>query len=652
MTGVVFLRMKTVSITAPDLRSCNAAGFGVFFALSFLAGFSRFLFLPFRNEFSSFFLIAAFLLLAAIGSSFLPRRKSSFRFHEFLLFALLANVICLFLLRRHVEPVYFAAFFFLIGGRIAGYLRRQVFSGATFTASCLGGAAAGMLVCALAVPHCSGEQLRCPAAALVLLVFLIQIILISKQKTAVSLKILLILAWLLLQIQFYLLYEPAAPDSGERLKFSSAELKPALVVQSLLQPNRNNLKVMFIGDSVQVIRQLSDVQLVRKLVAVPLKDGTGLYHKLNSESEDFDLILIQMPLPDSLYGERFYSVKFSQILKDRLQPDGVLAVWLPEEMLLCRKNHLRELYGTTGVIFSQVFPNVKPADDEPLFLLCGSNNLTVDPEELNRRAMELLADSKSIPRNAFLMNTRDERIDLERDFRVCMRHSGGLDGIGDRLLRNNIRRLPGIDWALQGGLWDQLQGILIYFLAGLTILILLIRYFISGGPDIKQIFLSWENGFYTGLTILLFLLPFQQHSGRLYRDWMLLGVILLLSALAGTCLGRLHRSMPLLLKLLPGLSLLLPLCGFAFLNGYAPETPVFYAITAFIGITSGLIGRIIRAELAPTIAGVSAGLLLGLILVWLPYGIIPAVILAILVRIPPASPEKLQKIFDKPVKKG
>ena len=112
------------------------------------------------------------------------------------------------------------------------------------------------------------------------------------------------------------------------------------------------------------------------------------------------------------------------------------------------------------------------------------------------------------------------------------------------------------------------------------------------------------------------------------------------------------RRMPLVLKILPGLSLLLPLCGFAFLHGYAPETPVFYAISAFIGLTSGLIGRIIRAELPPTLTGFSAGLLLGPVLLWLPYGIIPAAALAILVRIPPASPENLQKIFDKRVKKG
>ena len=61
---------------------------------------------------------------------------------------------------------------------------------------------------------------------------------------------------------------------------------------------------------------------------------------------------------------------------------------------------------------------------------------------------------------------------------------------------------------------------------------------------------------------MLFLLPFQQYSGRLYRDWMLLGSILLLSALAGISLGGLNRRMPLVLKILPGLSLLLPLCGF------------------------------------------------------------------------------------------
>ena len=120
------------------------------------------------------------------------------------------------------------------------------------------------------------------------------------------------------------------------------------------------MKILLIGDNSAMIRLLNN-PLTRKLSSLSMNTGTDIYRKLNAEADDFDLIVLQLPMPQSLYAERLYSVRFCQLLKDHLADDGILAVWLPEELLSCRKNYLSELYGSAGAVLSKVFPQVIPS---------------------------------------------------------------------------------------------------------------------------------------------------------------------------------------------------------------------------------------------------------------------------------------------------
>ena len=155
--------------------------------------------------------------------------------------------------------------------------------------------------------------------------------------------------------------------------------------------------------------------------------------------------------------------------------------------------------------------------------------------------------------------------------------------------------------------------------------------------------MTWENGIYTGLVVILFLIPYQQYTGRLSRDWILLIGFLLLAGACGMLFSAPAHRFPLLMKLLLGLTLLLPLCGFAFLQGCSPEPLIFYAAMGYTGLTAGAVYADIRAEIPIIPAGLAAGLILGIILFWLPGGIFFAMILAVLARIPPVSSEFLRK---------
>ena len=641
--------MKALSAVSAGQQKMIAAGWLISFSIAFLLGSGRHLFEPFSNEFYSLLQIALYLFCFSLGARLQPNRKNHYAVSEQLLFAVLIDLIVWYLLRRPDWTAFTMPLLFLISGRITGHLRNRMISSRHFSMICIGGAAAGMLAFFLLNNRISPPVMRGLFLGLLLPPILIPCWQIGHLKTSNWIKVLLILVWLLIPAQY--LKSPAVRRDFRSAAVSSEDgtestVKPAAVVQALLQPNRNNLKILLIGDNRAMIRLLNN-PLTRKLSTLSMNTGTDIYRKLNAEADDFDLIVLQLPMPQSLYAERLYSVRFCQLLKDHLAEDGVLAVWLPEELLSCRKNYLSELYGSAGAVFSKVFPQVKPACSDSMVLLCGGSNLTNSPAVLNVRAEKLLGDTDLLPEKAFLMSTEEEQMENERFFRSEMFRSGGQDSRMCSLLWNAIRNQPLLDRTMLGGLMDQLRSRLLFLLAIAAAALAVLRYFCSGGIRSKRVWMTWENGIYTGLAAMLFLIPYQQYTGRLSRDWVLLTGFFLLSGFCGCLLSLRRHQSPLLMKLLLGLTLLLPLCGLAFLQGYSPEPLVFYAVMDCIGFTAGVVIGDIRAEISLIPAGLAAGLLLGILLFWLPGGTFFAMILAILTRIPPVSSENLQKQFDK-----
>ncbi len=641
--------MKALSAVSAGQQKIIAAGWLVSFSIAFLLGSDSHLFEPFSNEFYSLLLIALYLSCFSFGALMQPKRKNPHAVSEQLCFGVLIDLLVWYLLRRPDWTAFTMPLLFLSAGRITGHLRNRAISSRHLSISCIGGAAAGMLAFFLLNNRISPPVMSGLFLGALLPPILIPCWQIGHLKTSNWIKALLILIWLLIPAQYLKSsavcrdFCPSAvsSDGGKEIT-----VKPAAVIQALLQPDRNNLKILLIGDDGAMIRLLNN-PLTRKLSSLSMNTGTDIYRKLNAEADDFDLIVLQLPMPRSLYAERLYSVRFCQLLKDHLTDNGVLAVWLPEELLSCRKNYLSELYGSAGAVLSQVFPQVKPACSDSMVLLCGGSSLTNSPAALNARAERLLADTNLLPEKAFLMSTEEEQKENERFFRAEIFRSGGQDSKMCSLLWNAIRNQPLLDRTMLGGLMDQLRSRLLFLFAILVAALAVLRYFCSGGIRSKRVWMTWENGIYTGLTAMLFLIPYQQYTGRLSRDWVLLTGFFLLSGFCGSLLSLRRHQSPLPVKLLAGLTLLLPLCGLAFLNGYSPEPLVFYAVIGCIGFTAGAIIGDIRADIPLIPAGLAVGLLLGILLFWLPGGTFFAMILAILTRIPPASSENLQKQFDK-----
>ena len=647
--------MKTSSAIASAQQKMLAAVFGIFFAAAVFLCLGKKLFPPLGNEFDFFFRIA---LAAGIFSlSFLaaPNRKRSGAAAQFLFILLLDLAVFLFLRKR---PVCCFRFFIPLApaGWIAGMLRNRIVDSFKFSIAGWGGMTSGVILCWFLSIHWEVFfSVWMFAAALVIMLWIV-FRMTGKFRFPVTARAVLMILWLL-PIPFFAGFQTGQGKSSQTDGVlpplgSNAEttfLRPSLVAEAGLQPDKKDLKILLLGDDKQILEQLRIFPLTRKLVSVSLRCGSDLYRLLNALPEDFDLIVLLAPCPDSLAAERFYSIRFYQLLRDRLLPHGVLTVWLPEDALVCRKKYVMSLYGSAGASLQQVFPLVKPADRDSLMLLCGENNVTNSPDELNRRGEKLLRDSAAFPEGVFLMNTGEEIQEQERIFRLeSLRAAGSCSRAKHRneLMRNWIRSHPYLDRTAVGDLLDCLRKYLLFFLIGLTVVLLAVRYFCSGRIEQKRKWLSQENGLFTGLVMIGLMTSFQQSSGRLSGDWLLLSAILLLAFFCGVAVSAGRHPRP-VWKTLLALSLLLPLCGLDFLSGNALDPLHIYPLTGYAGCTAGMISRELRSEIPMTMLGFAAGLILGSVLYWLPGGTVFAVVLAVLVRIPPIAAENLQKIFEK-----
>ena len=432
----------------------------------------------------------------------------------------------------------------------------------------------------------------------------------------------------------------------ENQKLSSGrEIIPAEIAMSGLQPACKDLNVLTVCANRHLTDGLAAFPLTRKLLAVSSMDSTGLYRLLGHAAGEFDLIVLELPMPDNLYALRMYSPENLLKIRQALSEDGVLAVFLPDDVPLDPAGlHRRSgLHDLTGKTLKTIFPSVKRAGGELPLLFCGGENVTNSPEELNRRARELKLMPAYLPDDAFSLLPPPENQTPQADI--------GFQGLG--LMWEVIRKNLLIDRMGLGELLDRIWSVLLPGLTGILILLLVIRYFFSGGTANKRNWLSLENGLYLGLTAVLLLVPYQLNTGRLDPDWLSLTGIFLIAAFAGMLASAGHRHSKLLQKLLLGVSLLAPWCGLAFLHGYyLPDPLVYYALAGYVGYTSGMIAADIRSEPPVILAGFGIGLLLGILLCWLPDGAVWAPVLAVLCRIPPLAAENLQKQFEKSPGRG
>ena len=535
-------------------------------------------------------------------------------------------------------PLFGWAFFCVTVGLFAGELRQYVVRPVHYHLSCLAGAAAGVMFTWLLRLR---PGLIGPNRVLFLMLFILLWVIFRRIWQWKCGRLVRIVSMILWGICIVCPCGRLAPLHLHQDTAGKCRITPAEIAMSGLQPARKDLNILIVSDSPQLTDEMGAFPLTRKLLAVSPRNIAGLSRLLDHAAGEFDLIMLELPAPDNLYALRMYSAENLDKIRQALDEDGVLAVLLPDDVLLKSDRHRRfGLHDLTGSILKTVFPSVKSAGGDFPILFCGGPNVTDSPKELNRRAREFKLMPSYLPDGAFFLLPPPE---TPPGVQVDKEHHG-LDQMWQVIRKQDSM----INRTELGSLLDRIRNILLPILICILILVLVVRYFFSGGTDNKRTWLSLENGIYAGLTAVLLLVPYQLNTGRLDPDWLSLTGIFLIAAFAGMLASAGHHHSALLRKLLLGVSLLAPWCGLVFLSGhYRPDPLIYYALAGYAGYTSGTTAADIRAEWSVTLAGFSIGLLLGGLFCWLPDGMVWAPVPAALCRIPPLIAENLQKRFEK-----
>ena len=112
--------------------------------------------------------------------------------------------------------------------------------------------------------------------------------------------------------------------------------------------------------------------------------------------ERFDVILVDLPGPETVLLSRFYTLEFFQQARRLLGSGGVLALHLPASANYYSDEALA-LHATVWQTLATVFPRVLATPSEPRYFFASTNGaITVNPEPLIRRFRE-----RSVPTTNF-----------------------------------------------------------------------------------------------------------------------------------------------------------------------------------------------------------------------------------------------------------
>ena len=380
-----------------------------------------------------------------------------------------------------------------------------------------------------------------------------------------------------------------------------------LVLVSSLQNNRSGQKALLItnpGTSLTVSMEIMPhIEKVDVLVPDAVAAGvisSALFPKnkirmstadpiefLKRKQTKYDLVVIGISDIYSLAMHRYYMLETIQAAGKKMRSDGVFAMRLPNP-----PGYSPEAVETLrrGMIATvkRVFPNVAYTTGRTGILVASSNSsLTFSPNVLEKRLEKLTGGRKVAPSGLFyivgnLLLSESRRAESGKEVQGTESREFNPEIV--RLSWRNNPFFSGRKFEIPLKLYDFMLKYYIPVLAGLFFLYLLLRYFLSFRLDVKMLFTSFENGFYTLGTFSLLLFLFQVKTGSLYANLPYLIGIFSAGAISGGILsGRMEntRAMHLVAGILPVVislfSLLDSRCAFLSL----------FASSVVIGICSG-----------------------------------------------------------------
>ncbi|OGV56141.1 MAG: hypothetical protein A2X49_14645 [Lentisphaerae bacterium GWF2_52_8] len=312
-----------------------------------------------------------------------------------------------------------------------------------------------------------------------------------------------------------------------------------------LQPNRANLSILLVSSPFSPLADIlaglpiteriellcadsSLVALSRNLELLP-PEGEGFsvinaepraYIELSRQKSPatYDLIIVADMRPETLAGNRFFTVEFFRAVAGRLRPGGVFVTTMSPS----NDPASAAMNSTLLRTLRKVFPRLASSPSDISLVAAGEKNLTSDLSTLDHRLSRLLKDCEKFPEAMFsilfsqaqqyreyqaLSNCESSTLlntDLHpaQPFLFLRHHSSVFSGAGSPLS------------CLAGTLARQW---LLIFCVGFAAYLFL-RFILSRRMDSRLLFSSFENGFYAMGIALLLLFVYQCKSATLYRD--------------------------------------------------------------------------------------------------------------------------------------
>ena len=245
-------------------------------------------------------------------------------------------------------------------------------------------------------------------------------------------------------------------------------------------------------------------------------------YRADNAFERKNLILVDMPYPDNFARNYYFTREFFQTCKNNLLPQGVVAVILPDIGLLDQQER-QTAENIIRKTLQSVFANVIRIEGKHSVLFASdSENLSDDPSALDDRAAFLeLYPSELLPANLLavtlpvLAREKQEQLKeasvMETDWENVPLNTVNSPVLCYQVLRSEMlhgkKVPPWLDRILEKLLqyhysWDKIW----YWAGGIFMLLFLyafLRYFVPQKAVHKNIFRSFENGFFA-VGILLF----------------------------------------------------------------------------------------------------------------------------------------------------
>ncbi len=271
---------------------------------------------------------------------------------------------------------------------------------------------------------------------------------------------------------------------------------------------------------------------------------------LKETTDQFDLIVLQLPDAATLAANRFHTREFLSLVKRTLRADGVAAVQFPGASNVLG-SELALLGASVMTTLEQVFPRVALKPGESSWLLGGDRaELSESPAVLRDRFATIPGAAAVFPPDALLALYPPDRIAFQ-----CAAYRGAAEAVPDALLANTDAQPKALVYALllalrQAGFATSVNIVRALFLRGAMLIACAIAIYAilrrlyarsrrrSGSTDL------FDNGFllftagWLGMALSVVLLfAFQAAFGSLYLHIGLLSALFMLGAFAGSTAG-------------------------------------------------------------------------------------------------------------------